>query len=160
MKDICEACSLSRGGVYRYFGSTKEVFIAMLESDIDEGRMAVKESLSKKTSPIVIFDYFLKREKDTIFSDYNGLYFAIHEFAFYEPDQRDYFEKRLAAAIDILSTIFRQGQTTGELKTFDVELIANHIIYFLDSLKTSSTIFSITEKMVDEQFDLLRGMVI
>ena len=29
MKDICEACGLSRGGLYRYFGSTREIFEEM-----------------------------------------------------------------------------------------------------------------------------------
>jgi AcrR family transcriptional regulator len=30
MKDLCEACDLSRGGLYRHFGSTKDIFIEVL----------------------------------------------------------------------------------------------------------------------------------
>ena len=31
MKDICEATGMSRGGLYSHFGSTREVFEAILE---------------------------------------------------------------------------------------------------------------------------------
>ena len=30
MKDIVEACDISRGGLYLYFGSTKEIFLEVL----------------------------------------------------------------------------------------------------------------------------------
>ena len=33
MKDIVEACEISRGGLYLYFSSTKEIFDALLEED-------------------------------------------------------------------------------------------------------------------------------
>ena len=32
MKDICEACNLSRGGLYRHFNSPKEIFISILNT--------------------------------------------------------------------------------------------------------------------------------
>ena len=33
MQDICTATGLSRGGLYRYFGSTEEIFIAIIEEE-------------------------------------------------------------------------------------------------------------------------------
>lgn len=159
MKDICEACDLSRGGLYRHFGSTKEIFLSMLERDIDKGSSIVQESIANGVPATVILNCFLKGEKEAIFSEHNGLYFAIHEFAFYEQEQKSYFAQRLASAIEIITVILRHGQTNDEFGPFDAEIMARHIIYFLDSLKTSSTIFTMTEKMVDDQFNLLREMI-
>ena len=43
MNDICIACSISRGGLYRHFGSTAEIFTGLLK---EEQRLA-HESLDK-----------------------------------------------------------------------------------------------------------------
>ena len=38
MKDIVEACEISRGGLYLYFGSTEEIFREILLAELeDEG---------------------------------------------------------------------------------------------------------------------------
>lgn len=67
MKDICDCCGMSRGGVYRYFSSTKEIFMAMLDMDIDDDINAVKQAIEKKIPAKVIFDHYLDHEKNAIF---------------------------------------------------------------------------------------------
>ena len=52
MKDICEATSLSRGGLYRYFGSTKEIFIAMLQKNIEDSIYSVKKNIDNGVQAI------------------------------------------------------------------------------------------------------------
>jgi TetR/AcrR family transcriptional regulator, cholesterol catabolism regulator len=160
MKDICEACNLSRGGLYRYFSSTKEIFMAMLEKDVHNNRFALELSLSQKVSAITIFFSYLNQEKNAVFSPYNGLYFAIHEFAFLESDQRIYLDNRLKNSLEILGILFKYGQETDEFKNFDIEVVANHLLYFFDSLKTSSSALSITVEMVEKQINLIKDLVI
>ena len=36
MKDIVDACEISRGGLYLYFNSTKEIFLEVLKMEQDE----------------------------------------------------------------------------------------------------------------------------
>ena len=36
MKDIVDACEISRGGLYLYFSSTDELFLSVLASETDE----------------------------------------------------------------------------------------------------------------------------
>ena len=36
MKDIVEACEISRGGLYLYFGSTSEIFMEVLKLEASE----------------------------------------------------------------------------------------------------------------------------
>ncbi|WP_019850178.1 TetR/AcrR family transcriptional regulator [Desulfitobacterium sp. PCE1] len=160
MKDICDSCGMSRGGVYRYFSSTKEIFIAMLDRDIDDDIKAVKQAIEKKVPAKVIFDNYLDHEKNAIFSDNRGLFFATHEFAFAEPEQRAYFDKRIELSVDLLGDLFRYGQETGEFKDFDISAVATHIIYFFDGLKTSSSVLTVTEEMVDQQLKIIKEMVV
>lgn len=36
MKDVVDACQISRGGLYLYFDSTKELFLAVLKKESEE----------------------------------------------------------------------------------------------------------------------------
>jgi AcrR family transcriptional regulator len=160
MKDICEVCGLSRGGLYRHFSSTKEIFMAMLDNDINDSRIAVEESIKNGVPAKVIFDYYLQYERDAIVSESHGIYFAIHEFAFVEKDKRDYFKKRLMDSIEILSILFEYGQREEEFKEFDIDVVASHILYFFDSLKTSAPVFEPDKEMIEKQIKLIMEMVI
>lgn len=160
MKDLCDICGLSRGGLYRHFSSTKEIFIAMLDRDINGDRNAVQKAISQRVPAKVIFEHYLAHEKNAIFSDNKGLFFATHEFAFAESEQRAYFDKRVELSVDLLSTLFRYGQETGEFKKFNISAVAAHIIYFFDGLKTSSSVLTITNEMADQQLDIIKEMVI
>lgn len=160
MKDICDCCNMSRGGVYRYFSSTKEVFLAILDRDIDDDIKAVKEAMEGKVPAKVILEHYLDYEKNAIFSENKGLFFATHEFAFAEPEQRAYFDKRLEASVVLLSNLFRYGQETGEFKHFNIAAVATHIIYFFDGMKTSSSVLTVSEEIVEQQIQLIKEMVI
>lgn len=159
MKDICEACELSRGGLYRHFNSTKEIFIAMLEKDKNETRDALEQSLLKKLSAERLLNHYLNFEKETVMSEESGLYFAIHEFAFVERDECEYLEQRKKSAVDMLIALFQYGQSRSEFKSFNPEVMAVHYIYFWDSLKTSAFALLMTEEMIDKQIQLLKEMI-
>ena len=159
MKDICEACDLSRGGLYRHFNSTKEIFIAILEKDKNETRDVLEKSLLKKSPAEMLLNHYFNLEKETVMGDESGLYFAIHEFAFVQRDECDYLEQRKKSAVDMLISLFQYGQSRSEFKNFNPEVMAIHYIYFWDSLKTSAFILSLTEEMIDKQIQLLKEMI-
>jgi len=95
---------------------------------------------------------------DEILSSGHGIYFAIHEFAFIENDKRAYFKKRLSDSIEILGIIFEYGQKEEEFKEFDIEVVATHILYFFDSLKTSAPIFQADKSMIEKQISLIKEL--
>jgi len=160
MKDICDSTGLSRGGLYRHFSSTKEIFIENLNRDLEINTSSVEEAIKRCTPAGDIVQYYFNQEKAAVLGRGRGFYFAVHEFAFHEPDQREYFKKRWHDSYTILSGIFQYGQDRGELKGFDIEAVSMHILYFWDSLKTSSSILSLTEAEIDNQIDLMKGMLI
>jgi AcrR family transcriptional regulator len=160
MKDICERSQMSRGGVYRYFSSTKEIFIEMLDIDLKINRSIVEENIKKKVPAERIIDVYFRQEIENIFSDNNGLYFAIHEFAFAEPDQRESLNQRVKDSINIIKMILKHGQENKEFKEFDREAVATHIIYFMDILKTSSSILTMSKEMLTKQINLLKELIL
>lgn len=160
MKDVCEACNLSRGGLYRHFNSTKEIFIDMLNSHKNNAKNLLDESIKENISARQMLEYFLNQQKSEIQSEYSGLDFAIHEFAFVEKDQRDYMNKRYNSAITMLSKLIDYGQSKNEFKKCNSTILATHIMFLLDSMKTSAPVLILTDNDIDNQINLIKDMVI
>lgn len=160
MKDICEAAELSRGGLYRHFASTKEIFTEILNRDIEKNTFALDKVMQKGIPADKIFHYFLHQEKEAIFSSERGFYFAVHEFAFTEPDQHGYLDERVRKSSEILMRIFRHGQTSGVFRKFDTEAVSLHVLYLLDALKTSSSVLTVTEEIIEKQFNLIWELIL
>lgn len=158
MKDVCEICDLSRGGLYRHFGSTKEIFLEILNEDKEEMRHQLEQSIKNNASADFLFEYFLKQHKEIIQNN-NGMALAIHEFSFAEKDQSQYMNDRFHIAIELLMQLMDYGQEQGVFKNFDTGTMATHIVFLLDSIETSASTLIIPEKMLDNQLNFLKKLV-
>ena len=63
MKDIVEACQISRGGLYLYFSSTKELFEEVLKMEQEDTDDVFARSITEETTPSDILALFLKEQK-------------------------------------------------------------------------------------------------
>ena len=48
MKDIVDACNISRGGLYLYFSSTKEIFLEVLQMEQLEADDVFEKNIPKQ----------------------------------------------------------------------------------------------------------------
>ncbi|MDO5564880.1 MAG: TetR/AcrR family transcriptional regulator [Eubacteriales bacterium] len=160
MKDVCMACGLSRGGLYRYFGSTKEIFLEILNEDKEDKDQLLIKSIKENVPALQIFKGFLKDRKETlILGDCRGFSFAVQEFTKQEISQREHLKKRINQAKEGLILLLEYGQKQGEFKIFDNECMALTILLFLDSLEVNAYILDFTEKEVDMQLDFLLQLI-
>jgi len=160
MKDICDACNLSRGGLYRHYSSTKEIMVEILTDDKDEMQKLLECSFQKKVPAVQLFDGFLNMIRADIQSGANRFYFVIHEFAFVESEQSEYMENRFNSAIQMLSMLLDYGKRTLEFKEFETNAVAAHIAFFRDSIVTSSISLHLPNDLIDQQLKLIKDMVI
>ena len=160
MKDICEICGLSRGGLYRYFGSTKEIFLKILNEDKEDKGELLLKCMDDNVSALQILRWFFEDRKTTLMlGDYKGFSFAVQEFTKQEIDQRESLKERLNQAKQGLILMFEYGQKQGEFKEFDNESMALTLLLFLDSLEVNAYILGFTEEQIDKQLDFLLGAV-
>ena len=158
MKDVCEICDLSRGGLYRHFASTKEIFLEILNDDKEEMQHQLEQSIKNNAPADFLFEYFLKQHKEIILSN-NGMALAIHEFSFAEKEQSQYMNDRFHIAIELLVQLLEYGQEQGVFKDFDTSIMATHIVFLLDSIETSASTLTIPERMIDNQLNFLKDLV-
>ena len=64
MKDVCEATGMSRGGLYSHFGSTRELFEAILEKINQKDEMNFQKEIEDGMSAIDILDRALVLMRD------------------------------------------------------------------------------------------------
>lgn len=160
MKDICDACNLSRGGLYRHYSSTKEIMLEILTDDKDEMKKLLECSIEKNVPAVQLFDAFLNMIRDDIQRGENRFYFVIHEFAFVESEQSEYMINRFNSAVQMLSMLLDYGKKTLEFKDFETNSMANHIVFLRDSIVTSSISLRLSDDLINLQLKLIKDMVI
>ena len=83
MKDIVDACDISRGGLYLYYASTEEVFKDVIEAE--ENKAYSNNDFSHMLANSAATDlllWFLKEQKKEILKRKNSLIVAKYEYAF------------------------------------------------------------------------------
>lgn len=162
MKDIVEACDISRGGLYLYFDSREQIFLEVLEMEANETDDAFSESLEEDTSADIL-TLFLKEQKREILGKKNSLTMAVYEFFFEQKlsDRNNMLRRQFDAGVRVLEKLIHAGIESGEFYCEDPRGAASNIMYVLEGLKIDSLTFGVSEKMVDEQLlYLMQGLIV
>ncbi len=163
MKDVVEACDISRGGLYLYFSSTEELFIAVLsdenEEDDDE---AITKALNNDATAGDMLALFLKEQKKEILRKKNSLIIACYEYFSSNdiPPASNPLKKQFEAGVQIIQTLVENGVMTGEFQCADPFGCARNLMYVIEGLKVSAKTIGINEETVDrELLYILEGLM-
>lgn len=152
MKDIVDACDISRGGLYLYFENTRDIFLEVLKKDYEEDD-TFDRSISEDSTPSDILAIFFREQKRAILSRKNSLVVACYEFFFtYDGDRKDnLLRSQFEGGVFVLEKLLEKGTQMGELYCENCKTTAHNIMYLLEGLKVSARIYGVTEKAVDDQ---------
>ena len=156
MKDIVEACDISRGGLYLYFGSTKELFAAVIAKDgedEDDEDQALTGALHTGGSASDLLALFIKAQKKEVFRKRNNLTLASYEY-FSEialQGQENALKSQFETAIMIVTRLVEQGLHQNEFYCDEPEGWANNLMYVIEGMKVASHTMGLTEQMFDRQ---------
>ncbi len=160
MKDFCDLLGLSRGGLYRHFGSTKEIFIAMLDADKESAADNLDQTIAAGVPARQIFDYFIRQQRQEIQQGGGRLSVAVYEFCIANPDQKPYLDQRFDVAVEILEKLIRYGQEQQVFMSVNAAETAAHIIVFLEGLRLSSAVITFSSPAMDDQLRYLYDLVV
>lgn len=161
MKDIVDACEISRGGLYLYFESTKEIFLEVLrmESQETDDTFAISENASSAD----ILALFLKEQKKELLRKKNNLSIAVYEFFFDNKVTKkdNIIRNQFEEAVGVIEKLIAAGVENGEFYCEDPLGAARNIMYVLEGLKVSAHTIGITEKAVDDELlYIMKGLVV
>lgn len=161
MKDIVEACDISRGGLYLYFENTSQIFLEVLKLESEETDDVFSKSIAEDATAVDILLLFLKEQKKEILRKKDTLTQAIYEFYFENnlSKKDNVLKKQFDSAVKVIEKLIETGVENGEFICEDCAGTARNIMYVLEGLKISAQTIGITSDTVDrELLYILRGI--
>ncbi len=162
MKDIVEACEISRGGLYLYFDSTEQIFLEVLKLEQEETDASLEETLYEEATVTDILMLFLKEQKKEILRSDDNLLIATYEFFFVTkfPKKENSARKKFEMGVKLLAEIIAAGVATSEFYCEKPVVTSKNIMFVLEGLKVSARTVGVSEKTVDEQLlYILQGLI-
>lgn len=162
MKDIVEACDISRGGLYLYFQNTKELFEEVLKLEQEDTDDVFGQNISEEATPSDILALFLKEQKKELLSKKPSLNVAIYEYFFkHKVSSKDnLLKKQFDGAVYIIEKLIQAGIQSGEFYCEDPRGAARNIMYVLEGLKIASQTRGIPATAVDREIlYVMQGLI-
>lgn len=161
MKDIVEACDISRGGLYLYFENTSQIFVEVLKLESEETDDVFSRSIAEDATAVDILLLFLKEQKKEILRKKDTLTQAIYEYYFTNnlPKKDNVLKKQFDSAVKVIEKLIETGVDNGEFVCEDCAGTARNIMFVLEGLKISAQTIGVTPEAVDrELMFILRGI--
>lgn len=162
MKDIVDACGISRGGLYLYFDSTEALFREVLETERMENYDPLPDGFPDNAGAADMLLFFLREQKRDILRRKNCLAVATYEYFFEAklPKRENPMCTRFSEMVDMLTGLLCAGVESGEFCCVDPEGAARNLFYVLEGLRVSAQTMGLSESMVDrELMYVLQGLV-
>lgn len=153
MKDIVEACDISRGGLYLYFENTSQIFFEVLKMESEEADDLFSDSINEDATASDILILFLQEQKKELLRKKDNLAQATYEFYFANdlPKKDNVLKKQFDSAVKIIEKLLEAGVENGEFYCEDCKGTARNIMFVLEGLKISSQTIGITADIVDRE---------
>ena len=147
MKDICMETGLSRGGLYRHYESTHQIFSEIVDTLMSRQDNELSEKMKNKVPAPIILDEILERYKKEMLDSSGSLSIAILEF--YSENQSDNNDnmlfKQYLYSKEMWKNFISYGVERGEFKKVDSEEMIDLIIFSYQGVRMFATILPIDE---------------
>ena len=157
MKDICDSTGLSRGGLYRHYDSTNQIFFDILAGFITGQREEFNEKIKLGYSCVQILEEALIKIKTELMDSENSLSIAIYEFCSLRLDNT--YEEYYKQALATWSNFIRYGIERGEFAKVDVTSTANMILFAYEGVRMCSKVMGVDEAMADGIINQIRNIL-
>lgn len=149
MKDICVETGLSRGGLYRHYESTHQIFSEIVDTLMTGQDNEFAEKMKKGVPAPRILNEILERYKKEMLDGSGSLSIAILEF--YSENQSDNNDnmlfKQYLYSKDMWNNFISYGVERGEFKNVNSEEIIDLIIFSYQGVRMFTTILPIDEQI-------------
>lgn len=151
MKDICECTGLSRGGLYRHYDSTSQIFAEILEELLKRQEDEFSEKIKKKESAICILNDVLERYRLEMLDSGNSLSVAIYEF--YSLPQSEHIPNALLEQYllskEMWSRLIQYGIEQQEFKQVDIPAVFDLIVFSYQGVRMYSRVMPLDKDIPD-----------
>ncbi|MCI8410161.1 MAG: TetR/AcrR family transcriptional regulator [Lachnospiraceae bacterium] len=153
MTDICKKTGLSRGGLYRYYSSTGEIFSEILSKEY-----VIADRIRKQESAKAILEDMLWEIKGEIMDKELSLSLAIYEYA--NLGNGEFFNHIHKNAKKRWISLIRYGMEMKEFKKVNAEQVSELILYYYQGLRMWSRVIPFDKQVAEYYADTIRKMLL
>ncbi|WP_167958280.1 TetR/AcrR family transcriptional regulator [Anaerosporobacter faecicola] len=157
MKDICEKTGLSRGGLYRHYGSTKEIFCEIFEDLNQKDSFQVEELIKKGHSAEEILSGLLQQLYEEMNCPEKSLSYAIYEYA--NTVDFAFFGEKNAIGREKWIRLLQYGIETKAFPEVAVEELVDVILYSYQGVRMWSRVQPLDTKIADHIVQHIRRIL-
>lgn len=162
MKDVCEATGLSRGGLYRHFESTDQIFSEIVSLFLDRQNNDLKEKIAKKISAVDILNEILEQYKLEMIDTENCLSMAIYEYfsrkEIKESDSTLY--NQYMESFHSWDMLIQYGISRGEFLNVDARSVFELIVFSYQGVRMYSQLMHIGEDIPERIMEQIKQILI
>lgn len=159
MQDICEAAGFSRGGLYRHYASTEEIFVDIIRSEQQEAYAQLQRARDMDVGPERIMRHFLRARMRWVCRSERSFDVAVSEFAANSELGRQALSARAEESIRVLTELIEWGIREGIFHCPCPMDTAKHILWLTEGMSRHSCLLPVTEEDIQQQLLLIRRLL-
>lgn len=152
MTDICERTGLSRGGLYRYYSGTAQIFSEILSQEY-----IIDDRIERKESATAILEDMLEAIRCEIMDRELSLSLAIYEYA--NMGNEAFLMEINNRAKNRWKSLLLYGMETKEFKEIDPEQISDVILYYYQGLRMWSRVIPFDIQVAENYVKTIKQII-
>ena len=162
MKDICEAASLSRGGLYCHYESTQEIFKEIINDFMSRQEDIFSEKIGQNIPAKEILNEVLEKYKAEMLDGQASLSLAIYEyFSIADVSETESeLNTQYLASFKAWKNLLDYGIQTGEFNPVDIRPVFDLIIFSYQGVRMYSKLMSINEEIPQGIIEQIRKIIV
>lgn len=145
MKEICELTGLSRGGLYRHYESTEQIFLEIVRSFSDQQREEVCTKIEQHIPAVTILEELLSKYEREMSDTENSLSLAICEF-YSNPavsKEDNCVKEQYEISKSTWTALIHYGITTKEFQCVNPESVFHVIVFAYQGVRMYSRLMKL-----------------
>lgn len=162
MKDIIEACNISRGGIYLYFSSTDEIFMEVIKSHHQTYLKKTQHNIDEVKDFQVIVETYFENLKQEMLNIKGSLKLAMVEFFItHKTDtESEFFISAMNGLKAPISEILLLGKKQGKISYDNLSDAADLVFYWQIGLEKIMLSTNVPMESLYSQIDLMKNMIL
>ncbi len=145
MKDICDHTGLSRGGLYRHYGSTEQIFLEIVDFLLKNQKNEFESKIEKGVPAAeILHDVLTRYEREMVDGD-SSLSLSIYEF-FSNPNMsksENSITQQYISSKNMWIELIEYGIETKEFNAIDPEAVFDLIVFSYQGVRMYSKLMDI-----------------
>ena len=150
MNDISQVTGLSRGGLYRHYDSTKQIFSEIVDELMQAQDNELSEKMRAGLPATQILDEILERYRREMMDGEASLSVAIYEYysgSSATDDRENLLSKQYEYSVEMWRAFISYGIKRGEFKETDARELIDILLFAYQGVRMYSTIMPLDEQI-------------